>query len=178
VRALALDPSKGADSRHGDYSAYALVGIDQHATVYVEADMARRPTPEMVEAGVRICDRFDPDAFGVETNQYQELLKGEFERAFRERHVRLRMPRNIDNQTNKTVRIRKLGPYLSQRRLRFLSKSVSTRMLVDQLRDFPLGAHDDGPDALEMAIRLAETVMSGEAMPSDGLGGNLLTRSL
>jgi hypothetical protein len=25
--------------------------------------------------------------------------------------------------------------------------------LVDQLRDFPIGDHDDGPDALEMAIR-------------------------
>jgi hypothetical protein len=46
---------------------------------------------------------------------------------------------------------------------------------VDQLRDFPLGAHDDGPDALEMAIRLADTLMSGKAEPTDGLGGNLLT---
>jgi predicted phage terminase large subunit-like protein len=174
VRALALDPSKGADSRHGDYSAYALVGIDRHDTVYVEADLARRPTPEMVEAGVRICDRFNPDAFGVEANQYQDLLQGEFQRAFRERHMRLRRPLKIENYTNKLVRIRKLGPYLSQRRIRFLSKSASTQMLVDQLRDFPLGAHDDGPDALEMAIRLAEELMGGDAMPSDGLGRNLI----
>jgi hypothetical protein len=25
-------------------------------------------------------------------------------------------------------------------------------MLLDQLRQFPLAAHDDGPDALEMAV--------------------------
>ena len=30
-------------------------------------------------------------------------------------------------------------------------------MLLDQLRQFPLGAHDDGPDALEMAVTLAIT---------------------
>jgi phage terminase large subunit-like protein len=28
------------------------------------------------------------------------------------------------------------------------------RLLVDQLMDFPNADHDDGPDALEMAIRL------------------------
>ncbi|WP_428307040.1 hypothetical protein [Lacipirellula sp.] len=46
--------------------------------------------------------------------------------------------------------------------------------MVDQLRDFPLGTHDDGPDALEMAIRLAQGVMAGRY--DDGLGDNLLGR--
>jgi len=70
------------------------------------------------------------------------------------------------------VRIRRLGPLLSQRRLRFLARSSSTRLLVDQLRDFPVGAHDDGPDALEMALRLAEDVLQGRSS-DDGLGARL-----
>jgi len=57
--------------------------------------------------------------------------------------------------------------------LRFLAGSESARMLVDQLRDFPLGAHDDGPDALEMALRLAEDVWSGKNA-DDGLGDRLI----
>jgi hypothetical protein len=65
-----------------------------------------------------------------------------------------------------------LGPYLSLRRLRFLSNSASTRLLVDQLRDFPSAAHDDGPDALEMALRLAEYVFHRRST-SDGLGDRL-----
>jgi len=28
--------------------------------------------------------------------------------------------------------------------------------LVEQLRSFPVGSHDDGPDALEMAVRMIE----------------------
>jgi hypothetical protein len=45
-------------------------------------------------------------------------------------------------------------------------------MLVDQLRDFPLGSHDDGPDALEMAIRLAKE--AGSKPADDGLGQRLI----
>ncbi len=82
------------------------------------------------------------------------------------------MPAAIHNTVKKQVRIRRLGPYLSRRQMRFLSRSVSTQLLVDQLRDFPAGAHDDGPDALEMALRLAEEVWHGRNS-SDGLGNRL-----
>jgi len=172
VKVLALDPSKGADARHGDYSAYVLLGIDDHGVLYVEANMERRPTPVMVDDGVRIVDRFKPDGFGVEANQYQDLLIEEFKRAFKEQKVRTTIPRRIDNFVNKNVRIRKIGPLLAQRKLRFLMKHKSTELLVNQLRDFPLGSHDDGPDALEMAMRLAET-LTGKPL-DDGLGDNLL----
>ncbi|MBA4104126.1 MAG: hypothetical protein C0485_00080 [Pirellula sp.] len=172
VKVLALDPSKGADARHGDYSAYVLLGMDRHGVLYVEADMERRPTPVMVDDGVRIVHRFAPDGFGVEANQYQELLIEEFKRAFKEQKVRTTVPRRIDNFVNKSVRIRKIGPLLAQRRLRFLKKDKSTELLVNQLRDFPMGSQDDGPDALEMAMRLAETLTG--APLDDGLGSNLL----
>lgn len=49
--------------------------------------------------------------------------------------------------------------------------SPGTRLLVDQLRQFPVGNHDDGPDALEMAIRLAAEMLRG--VPNDGLGNRL-----
>jgi predicted phage terminase large subunit-like protein len=126
----------------------------------------------MVDDVALACGRFRPDALGVEANQYQELLGDEIKRALQARHARRIEPTPIYNTTNKAVRIRRLGPLLSQRRLRFLQKSPSTKLLVDQLRDFPLGDHDDGPDALEMAIGLAGDLRTG--VPDDGLGDNLL----
>jgi predicted phage terminase large subunit-like protein len=172
VRVIALDPSKGRDARRGDYSAYVLLGIEAAGVIYVEADMARRPTPQMVADGALLCQRFRPDAFGVEANQFQELLCNEFAVEFGRQGVAYIMPLAIHNRVSKLVRIRRLGPHLSLRRLRFLSNSVSTRLLVDQLRDFPSAAHDDGPDALEMALRLAEDLWHGRAT-SDGLGHRL-----
>ena len=57
-----------------------------------------------------------------------------------------------------------------------LAQFASTSLLVDQLRDFPAGAHDDGPDALEMALRLAEEVWNGKRS-EDGLGDRLPLRT-
>jgi hypothetical protein len=37
---------------------------------------------------------------------------------------------------------------------------------------FPIADHDDGPDALEMAIRLAQEVFHGRSF-DDGLGNRL-----
>ena len=45
MKVLALDPSKGRDAQHGDYSAFVWIGIDKDDVIYVEADLARRPTP-------------------------------------------------------------------------------------------------------------------------------------
>ncbi len=46
-------------------------------------------------------------------------------------------------------------------------------MLVEQLKEFPLANHDDGPDAAEMALRLAETYLRPIAS-DDGLGDRLV----
>jgi hypothetical protein len=171
VKVLALDPSKGSDSQRGDYSAYVRLGVDRQGILYVEADLARRPTPAMVADGVEHYREFKPDAFGVEGNQYQELLAPEFEAAFRRQGMLGIEPWLFHNDTNKRVRIRRLGPLLAGRRFRMKSNSASTKLLVHQLQEFPVAEHDDGPDALEMAVRLAGEMLSG--VPSDGLGNRL-----
>ena len=97
---------------------------------------------------------------------------GEIAAEFERRQLGGIVPAAIHNHVNKQMRIRRLGPFMSHRRLRFLAGSASTRLLVEQLRDFPAGAHDDGPDALEMALRLAEEVWHGRN-GDDGLGERL-----
>ena len=172
VKTMALDPSKGGDARRGDYSAIVTLGMDRHGRLFVEADLARRPTPQIVaDAAERFC-RFQPDVFGVESNQFQDLLADQFEMEFRRQGVLGVRPVPIENHTNKQVRIRRLGPYLSSQRMCFKSDSPDTRLLVEQLQEFPIGDHDDGPDALEMALRLAGGVLQGRAI-KDGLGNRL-----
>jgi predicted phage terminase large subunit-like protein len=173
LRTVALDPSKGGDARRGDYSALVALGIDARSVLYVEADLARRDTSQMVADAAAFCRRFRPDAFGVEVNQFQELLAEQLADEFRRQGMPDARPSTLDNRVNKQVRIRRLGPHLAQGRLRFKGDSPSTRLLVDQLKDFPVGDHDDGPDALEMALRLAGQLLGGRAAPDDGLGNRL-----
>lgn len=156
VKTLALDPSKGRDDRLGDFAAYVMLGVAGDGTLYVEADLARRPVGEMVARGVELFGQFRPDLFGVETNQFQELLAPQFLAEFHRQGWPAAGLCHVQNHTSKVVRIRRLGPLLSAKRLRFKARSAGTRLLVAQLREFPLGDHDDGPDALEMALRLAE----------------------
>jgi predicted phage terminase large subunit-like protein len=172
VKVMTLDPSKGSDARRGDYSAYVMLAVDRQGTLYVEADLARRPTPQIVVEGVELYRRFQPDALGVETNQFQQLLADEMDAEFARQGLLAARPWPMENRVAKAVRIRRLGPYLASRRLRFKADSPGTQLLVDQLKMFPVGDHDDGPDALEMAVRLAGEYLAAPHAP-DGLGDRL-----
>lgn len=172
VKTLALDPSKGSDARRGDYSALVRLGVDRHGTLFVEADLARRSTAQIIADGVAAYREFRPDAFGIEANHFQELLGAEFEAEFLRQGMLGVRPWLVDNRVNKLVRIRRLGPHLAARRMRFKDRSPGTELLVNQLREFPIGDHDDGPDALEMAVRIAGEILAGSS-EDDGLGSRL-----
>jgi predicted phage terminase large subunit-like protein len=60
--------------------------------------------------------------------------------------------RPINSHTNKQARIAGLETLVTQGLIVF---SRRHQILLEQLRQFPLGKHDDGPDALEMAIQAA-----------------------
>jgi hypothetical protein len=68
-----------------------------------------------------------------------------------------------ENTTQKELRLQwKLGPKLANKLLRFRD-TPGCRLLVQQLREFPLGRHDDGPDALEMAFGGLDRYCHGDA---------------
>ena len=50
-------------------------------------------------------------------------------------------------------RVQSLHPWLKNGAVQMCRKHT---LLLEQLRFFPKGKHDDGPDALEMAVRAAE----------------------
>jgi predicted phage terminase large subunit-like protein len=154
-KTVALDPSKGTDAKFGDYSAFALLMFAQDGNLYVDADLGIRNTSVIVDTALEIYTRFRPDCLAVEVNQFQQLLADELRHVSTQRGLLLPLY-TLDNRVNKQVRIRRLTPYLMQGRLRFKGDSPGARLLVEQLRDFPHGDHDDGPDALEMAVRMAD----------------------
>jgi hypothetical protein len=52
------------------------------------------------------------------------------------------------------VRICRLGPHLAAGRFKFRRGSPGCKLLLEQLKEFPLGAYDDGPDSLESCVRI------------------------
>lgn len=163
IKTIGLDPSKGRDGRHGDYSAIVRLGRDADGTLYVEADLSRRNSEAIVDAVLENQREFQADALGIETNQFQELLAVQLQDKARSCGYAVPIVK-IVNTVNKTIRIRRLGPYLSQKAIRFKANSPGTKLLVDQLRDFPVAEHDDGPDSLEMALRVMIEIWNGRKM--------------
>lgn len=160
VKVIALDPSKGKEHKTGDYGAFVEAIVSRDGRMYVDAQIGRWNTDTLAEMAVDACRRFNPDAFGCETLQFQELLADNVDRIAKQRSMTIRTTPLAD-VTKKYIRIRRLTPYLAKREIRFKANSPGTKLLVEQLQDFPNGAHDDGPDALEMAVRLAHQVMRG-----------------
>jgi predicted phage terminase large subunit-like protein len=153
VKAIGLDPSKGKDAKWGDYSAIVRLGRDTVGTLWCEADLSNKRSPEMiVEDAIEHQLEFQADVFAVETNQFQELLATQIADVSKLRGMMVPV-RGYVNTVNKLVRIRRLGPYLAKGNFRFKADSPGTRLLVQQLRDFPLADFNDGPDALELTLR-------------------------
>lgn len=149
---IALDPSKGKSARKGDFSGLVWIGSAK-GLLWVAADVERRPVPTMVSDGIRFAYSEGCDHFGVESNAFQDLLEGEFDRACEDAGVPPLPIALINNHANKELRISRLGPWLARRKFRF-RRDPKTRRLLEQLKAFPFGEHDDGPDAMEMALRL------------------------
>jgi predicted phage terminase large subunit-like protein len=157
LRVVCVDASKGHSDKQGDYSAIVFMGIGKDRLLYVDALLDRIPLDQIVRKTLLFCDEKRPDMVGIEAEQFQELLVHEFQRQCGDKFP-LRWPTFTMRSQGipKIARIRRLSQYVINRELRFKADSPGCRLLVDQLMDFPLAEHDDGPDALEMCTRLPQ----------------------
>ena len=89
--------------------------------------------------------------FAFEKNQFQEIMLDNLTKRAQLASVHFNS-RPINSQANKQARITGLEALVTQGQIVF---SRRHQILLEQLRQFPLGKHDDGPDALEMAIQVA-----------------------
>jgi predicted phage terminase large subunit-like protein len=159
-KVMAVDPSKGKkETRLGDYSAFVKLMIDTEGHCWAEADLGRYDLSALSDIAVGHYRSFWPDTFAVEVNQFQELLSREFFRVGRTHGVSLPI-HEITNTRPKIERIRRITPFLARRELHFRD-TPGTHLLVDQLMDFPNGDHDDGPDALDMALQEGFRMLAG-----------------
>lgn len=159
MKVMAIDPSLGQTDK-SDYSAIIALAKDIHGTFWIDANLERRPSARIVKDALAIHRQFMPVALGCETNQFQALLRDQFE------GESIKQGQSVwfcgcNNTVPKVIRVRSLTPLLAQRRIRFRRGSAGVNLLIEQARGFPLAKYDDGPDALEMAVRLCEELLRG-----------------
>lgn len=154
-----FDPSleSGATS---DYKAVLTVGLAPQEMVFYVLDAFIQKTT-LERALLTVCNRFReyrPLVVGVEDNFFQRLLLNEFERLGREQGLVLPI-KGVTHRVAKEARISALSPLLERARIRFIRGHSDQEVLIEQMLYFPSRTiHDDGPDALEGAVRLLQTL--------------------
>jgi len=154
AKVVSLDDSKGVGGRMGDFSAF--IKMQWHGGLfYVEADMANdRNVVQIAKRAVELQRNFHPMMFGVEEEFGKDVLADDLEKHGQEQGVIMPIVLVTTQRIDKNVRIQRLGKFLSRKKFRFKLGSAGTKLLVNQLMEFPNSEHDDGPDAMEMALRL------------------------
>lgn len=167
-----VDPSLGKAGRTRDPSAILVGALDRSSSTpvldVVEASIRKR-LPDVIIADVIAMQREHNCALWfVETIQFQEFLRTELmARALREGVPLPAIP--VTPIADKTLRIERLQPPIASGLIRF---SQHQSVLLEQLRQWPNGDHDDGPDCLEMlwtgAITYGVGAVTAASLPQAG----------
>lgn len=160
----ANDPSLGKNKKSDTSSIFALAKDTSTGYIYVLiADIAKRKPDQIIEDAIEASRRLKRDykrpyyQFGVETVQFQYY----FAEIMRQKSAAIGeyLPIvEINSVQNKDARIQSLQPFVKNGYIKFSKKH---KTLLKQMYEYPMGKNDDGPDGLQMAVKLALEVKVG-----------------
>jgi predicted phage terminase large subunit-like protein len=154
------DPA-ARDGKQHDYKAIVLGSLLPNGIYYVRYAYIRKTSVDQVlEKAYALDAEYDDLYFGFETNGFQVLYETLLQYKAKEKGYSL----NIYKETsvsNKGSRIESLSGLIENGIIRFKKKNLTEyysdiTLLAEQLLEFPNGEHDDGPDALYYAYKMAK----------------------
>jgi hypothetical protein len=174
-----LDPALGGDTKKHDYAPIiTLHYLPKHNLIYVECDIEKRPVNITIDKMISWHKIVKYQVFGIEANGFQQLIYNEL---LAKAPMFPAIPIE-NNGIHKNTRISRLSIWLQRKFFRFKANCPYTRILLQHLKDHPHSDHDDGPDALEGAVRVLTRLIDPSNDDSDssmnpfddGLGDSIL----
>ena len=173
--ASAADPAGGekpSDVKKGkrDWFVHVLGGLRRDGTIDVFHVSMTKDVPEgQMDAMLDDYTLYKPRVTVIEENMFKNLYAPTFtDRAKRRRLYPTVRP--MHNTANKVSRILGLQPIVASRTVRFARHlKDSVPYFFAQFDEFPGADYDDGPDAVEMLVRIME-VKKIAGLPT-GVGG-------
>ncbi len=173
-RVLSLDPSKSKSGKAGDYGAFCDLTLLADRHLYGTMHLNREPLPSLYARAVAIVGQAKREGrpyarLIVESNQFQEAVGLAIQERLRAEGLDVPIDlHTTPSDQSKHARIQvSLGPLLAQKRLHFLGQTVGNKLTLQQMKELPNGAHDDGPDAVEMATQALNLLLTGQKRPPE-----------
>lgn len=150
----ACDPSMGKDKTKGDYTAIMIIARDRKdgRLYHILSDISRCEVHETIDNIIAYHRRFHFSRFAVESNQFQGLILTGLIEQSRKQNAYIRAE-ELKNKTDKLKRIQSLQPLFKSGTMQL---NRMNKLFNEEVHYFPKGRYDDGLDAMEMAVRIAE----------------------
>ncbi len=149
---MGVDPATG--KKNGDYSAIVTVGKDWNTGLYYVLDAygERISDLKFIKKLIEKYEFYRPKKIIFEAQVFQELYKNTVMREASKQGVHLPI-KPVKSNAPKEIRIKSLEPLIENGLILF---KENQKLLLEQLEEFPKGAHDDLPDALAYAVKYFE----------------------
>ena len=150
----AVDLAMGKE--RGDYSAIITLAKREESQVayVIDAHIVRQKPDEFMQEIIDRTFEYQYEALAVESQQFQEWFAEKLTEELQKRgypaHTRLKQ---VKQKLRKALRIEALEPEINAGRIRF---KRDQRLLLEMLELYPNHNHDDGPDALADAYKIAK----------------------
>ena len=151
-----IDPSmKSGESN--DFKAIVTIGIDIEGIIYVmDAFIRRCSVDSMARTVYSRYEELHPLVIGMEDNALGEFAQSPFNLVAKDKKYHLPI-KYLPHTIPKEARVGRLSPLVERGIIRFQKGHSDQDLLVEQLIYFPSPTmNDDGPDALEQTVDLAE----------------------
>lgn len=158
------DPSLGKNKKSDTSFIGALAKDLKTGYMYIViADIDKRKPDQIITDAIENSRRLKRDykrpyyQFGVETVQFQYYFAEIMRQKSAEVGEYLPIV-EINSVQNKDARIQSLQPFVKNGYIKFSKKH---KTLMKQMTEYPMGKNDDGPDGLQMMVKLALDVRIG-----------------
>ena len=150
------------------------IGIDTDGIYYVlDAFIRHCSVDTMARVSYSRYEELHPLIISMEENALGEFAQSPFVLVSKDKKYQLPI-KGIKHTIAKEARVGRLSPYIERGMIRFQKGHSDQDLLVEQLIYFPsTTVNDDGPDALEGAVDLAE---KGSGIIEFRSSGNVRTR--
>jgi phage terminase large subunit-like protein len=157
---MAIDPALGKSSK-SDWSVCAVLTLAADGLYLADLYAEKVPVSTLRKVIVSKVQQFRPVKIAFEAVAAFDILAGLIEADLRD----ARMPQKIKRVHNHLEKVSRIQSAESQIKSLLIPRSWrSTMAELNQLFQFPLNAHDDVPDCLEMACSLLDGGLSKAQM--------------